>query len=57
MTKQEFIDQKIKEVEKMMYVEPDWMLDSEREDFRKFFNKFIEDFEEVEIEIKNHKLL
>jgi hypothetical protein len=47
MTKQEFIDQKIVELKKLMYKDEDLMAEDEENVFRKFFIKFIQDLKEV----------
>jgi hypothetical protein len=48
MTKQEFVDQKIKELKKTMYKdEIDLMSEDEEIAFRKFFEEFINDLKKV----------
>lgn len=47
MTKQEFIDQKIKELKKTMYKDDDLMSEDEEIVFRKFFEEFINDLKNV----------
>jgi len=53
MTKQQFIDQKIKELKETIYKGEDLMTEKEEIIFRKFFEKFLDDLKEV---AKNNKI-
>jgi len=53
MVKQEFINQKIKELKGLMYKDEDMMTEKEEEIFRKFFDDFIEDLKKVANNVEN----
>lgn len=53
MSKEEFLNQEIQKLKKMMYTDdPDLMSPEEEEDFKKFFDEFIKDLKEVSKTIK-----
>lgn len=48
MNKEQFLNQEIKKLKKMMYGDdPDLMSEKEEQEFRKFFEEFIKDLKEV----------